>query len=71
MDGSSDVVKVGQIEHLHYGAESRVGAQKHESFAVRGLKMVCHWAQRSIEKWCTALEKPHWGDELKDKIVGA
>jgi hypothetical protein len=30
MDGSSDVVRFGQMEHLYSGAESREGAHNHE-----------------------------------------
>jgi hypothetical protein len=71
MDGISDVVRVGKIEHLYSGAESREGAQNHEGRTVRGLKMVLSPGTKTIEKWCTALDKPHLADELKDKILGA
>jgi hypothetical protein len=52
MDGRIGVVRVGQIEHLYSGAESRVGAHNQEGRAARGLKMIFfHRAAKTHRKF--------------------
>jgi hypothetical protein len=54
-----DVVSVGQIKHLYFGAESRVGA--HGGRAVRGIQMILS-PDAKIHK------KMVHGAELTDKL---
>jgi hypothetical protein len=71
MDGSIDVVKVGQMEHLYSGSKSRVGAQNHEGRALRGLKMILPLGAKTHRKMAHGAAKkdlPHWVDEFMDKI---